>query len=119
MNDFEIGISGKTDEELIAILCTPQDCQPEFIEFVQKMLREVRNISSCDDFFKKKSNKELLDYCDNFYKHHEVFIALAIRELNGRNIFYHYLVDEHFFPQKDCLGQIGYNPLHLLYAPNE
>ena len=96
MNDFDTEIRVKSDEELINILCCSQDYQPKYIKLVFKNLMEIRGITSCEDFFKRKCDEELLQYYDNSNKYNEVFIDFVIKELNERNIPYHYFVDERY-----------------------
>jgi len=86
MTQIEI-IKGKTDEELIIILCRSKQYQPDFIELVKMEIREVRNINSIEDFIKGKSDEELIRYYDQFYKYPDEFIELILNELKERDIF--------------------------------
>ena len=83
MKGFEEVIKEKSDEDLIEILVQSHDYQPEFIELVERELKEVRNIDSIKDFLEVKSNEELIGYLDKWKCNFE-FISLVNNELNER-----------------------------------
>jgi hypothetical protein len=111
MNNFGEVINGKNDEELVVILTRSQEYQPDFIESIKKVLKEVRNIETYKDFFGRKSNEELINYYYRSHVYPDRFNEFVKKELNERNISFDTKEEAgtgHFLEQTDYLSHIDY-----------
>jgi len=86
MSGFEKQIKEKTDDELLKILISSLDYQPEFVKLVKREFEEIRG-KSYVDFIRDKTDKELADYYIHSTDFQADFIELVNKELTENRHF--------------------------------